>query len=964
MKKISTFVVTHPKVIIAVTIILTVFLGFFISRVYFDNEVSHIIPKKHPANIYDKEVVATFGSSDFVLIALESNTPEGVFTYPTLNRIEQISRTIEMYDYVDSVESLAVSKNIVGTKDSMQVGALWQEGGLQNNPEELQRIRKEAMNNPLFRKGIVSTDGTSAGILIKMKHNQPLAEIKELQNEFNAFTATMLEACEGHPSFQKVEWSSGKKKMNAVFSAELPGSVTEFIEENALLSNKFYQGITFSNEHVILHFAFNEKYFTGALADRVIYDVEKVLHGIPGDERVYYSGESVVNGQLGTYIVADLKLLVPVVILVVAIFLFIAFRTGRGILFPLISVLMSTVCTMGLMGLMNIPINQISVIIPVLLIGVGSSYGIHILNNYYEKIVHTDDKKAIIHDIITIVGRGVIMAGLTTVAGFASFITSDIPHMKHFGLFTALGIFTALCLNIVFITALLLLMPKPKKIRSEYTTHRQEDNHSGLNKFLQRSAEVIICARYFLLIGAIVITGIAIWGFSRVTVDTNTVEFFGKKSMVRRADTAINERFGGTNVMRIVVDGIEADSMKEPETLKKIENIQRYAETLQNVGKTSSFVDFIKLMNRAMNENKEEYYTIPDSKDLISQYLFLYSSSGDPSDFDSVVDFDYRKANIVIQITVGSTSKIQKIVQDVEAFAKKEFNHNEAFDARADVQLLQRTHLYTYVEAVESYEPRIVTQTIIGLQKDPAVMSNEAIATIVKDYALRLDDAQKNKSESLDFNSIEIVNALDSVIYNSLHDAVGTNAIIHPAGVAVLYVVVSKLIIDTQIYSIITSILIVLLINSLIFRSIAAGLTSIFPLTFTILVNFGVMGFTGTSLNMATSIIAAIAIGIGVDYAIHFLNRFLHEYRVHPDSDLSATMVRTMMTSGRAIIYNVLSVMFGFLVLCLSNFPLLRNVGWLLGLTMIVSGIGALTVLPAFLIVFKPRFIKKNTLNE
>ncbi len=959
MKRISSFVVKYPKNIIAVTIAITLFLGFFISHVYFDNEVSHIVPKKHPTNVFDKESVSIFGSSDYVLIELISKDPNGVFNYATLRRIDAMSRILEQYEYVDKVESLALSKNITGTKDSMSVGPLWEEGTLADDPALIAQIKTDAMSNKLFRRSIVSDDATTAGIVIKMKKSEiETIDIAAIKKEFDAYMPSVIEAMKNAPLFEKMTWKNGNKTAVFIFNTQNSDDLSQFIADNGFVSNKFYDGTFTDDKKVTMRFSFNEKYFSGALADKVIHDVEKVIREIRGDEEVFYSGESVVNGQLGTYIVGDLKLLVPVVIFVVAIFLYFAFRTGRGIVFPLMSVLISSVCTMGLMGLMNIPINQVSVIIPVLLIGVGSSYGIHILNNYYEKIMFTEDKAKLIDEIITVVGRGVIMAGLTTVAGFGSFVTSDIPHMKYFGLFTALGIFTALCLNIVFVTAVLLLLPKPKHIRDEYLHHHKEEDHSGFNLFLKRLAESVSKTRTLTMVVSVIVIAISLWGMKKLIVDTNTVEFFGKKSMVRRADTAINEKFGGTNVMRIVIDGLSPDIMKEPTTLKKIENIQRFAEQQQYVGKTMSFVDSVKLMNKAMNENKEEFYTIPDNKDLISQYLFLYSSSGDPNDFNDVVDFDYRKANIVVQMTIGSTSKISTIVKTIEEFARKEFNDTADFDTTEAVRLLKQAHLHAYVEAVESYDPAIVNETLNGLKADKDIMKRNDLAQIVNDYSAKINEEIKNKSTSLSFNSIEIVNAIDGILYGELNNAAGTNAIVRPAGVAVLYVAVSKLIIDTQISSIISSIIIVLLINTLIFRSIGAGLTSIFPLSFTILVNFGIMGYTGTSLNMATSIIAAIAIGIGVDYAIHFLNRFLFEYNAQPDGDWVKTMTRTMMTSGRAIIYNMLSVMFGFLVLCLSNFPLLRNTGWLLALTMIVSGIGALTILPVFLVVFKPKFVK------
>ena len=108
---------------------------------------------------------------------------------------------------------------------------------------------------------------------------------------------------------------------------------------------------------------------------------------------------------------------------------------------------------------------------------------------------------------------------------------------------------------------------------------------------------------------------------------------------------------------------------------------------------------------------------------------------------------------------------------------------------------------------------------------------------------------------------------------------------------------------------------------------------------------------------MVTSLVAAIAIGIGIDYTVHFMNNY-HKERLRTD-DLTAVTVNTLQLSGKAIMVNAASVGFGFVVLCFSRFVVLRFVGFLVAVVMLTGSVAAMTILPMLLNIFKPRFMAK-----
>ena len=172
-------------------------------------------------------------------------------------------------------------------------------------------------------------------------------------------------------------------------------------------------------------------------------------------------------------------------------------------------------------------------------------------------------------------------------------------------------------------------------------------------------------------------------------------------------------------------------------------------------------------------------------------------------------------------------------------------------------------------------------------------------------------------------------------------------------GSSYLFKVLTDLLVHGQIWSLLVSLFGVALVVGLIFRSLRFGLLSMIPLGFTIVLNFGVMGWLGIPLDTATTMIASIAIGIGVDYTVHFLSKYRRERRegVEPQDAVS----ETIRTTGRAIIYNAVAVAAGFAVLLFSSFGPIATLGALVAVTMGISALAALTLLPSALLLMKKK---------
>lgn len=174
----------------------------------------------------------------------------------------------------------------------------------------------------------------------------------------------------------------------------------------------------------------------------------------------------------------------------------------------------------------------------------------------------------------------------------------------------------------------------------------------------------------------------------------------------------------------------------------------------------------------------------------------------------------------------------------------------------------------------------------------------------------------------------------------------------------VLGKLVDDLTIRGQVESMITSTVVVYLLVALILRSFTAGLLGILPLLLCILMNFGIMGWADIALMMGTATIASVALGIGIDYAIHFLN--MAGVRVRAGVEVMRAMEEAAGTAGRAIVYNAAAVGFGFLVLVFSAFKGDVYFGTFITLTMFTASVGTLTLLPCLVCTFRPKFLYRS----
>ena len=271
----------------------------------------------------------------------------------------------------------------------------------------------------------------------------------------------------------------------------------------------------------------------------IYYRLENIVQKHQGPEEFFISGPTVVEALQGHYMIKDLELLVPLVLVVLLASLFVFFRSIQGMLLPLLGVALSCSWTMGLMALLGIPLTMVTTALPVALMAVSSAYGIHVLENVFSDAHDGSGGKAGIIRALERVRLPVIMAGLTTIASFLSLCTTPIVPITQFGVLCAFGIGSTLILSLTFIPAVLSILDSAGRVHVSHH-HTRRDLVGPMLRWLER---VTITKSWYILAWSGILLVISVFGAFYVKSDLNLIEDFRKDSPIRIADEILNIRY-------------------------------------------------------------------------------------------------------------------------------------------------------------------------------------------------------------------------------------------------------------------------------------------------------------------------------------------------------------------------------------------------------------------------------------
>jgi predicted RND superfamily exporter protein len=585
----------------------------------------------------------------------------------------------------------------------------------------------------------------------------------------------------------------------------------------------------------------------------IVLKTKETINKIWGSEKYYMSGMLYLREEIQQKAMRDLMILMPLALLVMILFLYFSFREKRGVVLPMLVVIISTGVSMGLMPLLGYEFSIIAVLVPILMISVANNYGVHIVSKYQELNAANpnDNMDTLVTKSMKSVANPVLLTGLTTIAGVLGLIVHIMLPAKQTGIVCSIGIALALILSLYFLPAILIGMKKGKINKSF-----KENSKTFIDKLLVKAAHISVNKPTIVIIIFSVIFAISVLGIFRLNVSINNEKMMSKSHDIRKSTKIINEHFGGTKYISVLFEG----DIKDPAVIGEMDELEQLLKSKKQTGSVNSLSSIIKIMSKALNDVDDKAYNkIPDSREAIAQYIEFYNMSGDPEDFEKFVDFNYTQAVVSVQFRAENIKEFNAIILEIQQFCDK------------------------------------------------------------SEYAK------------------------------------------YQAGISIVEKDMAMSIINGQIYSLALAMITIIILLWIIFRSFRTGLLGTVPLIFTITCNFGLMGWAGIELDIATSLLSSIAIGIGVDYTIHLFWRIKSE--IENGKNITEAINICLTTTGRGIAINAISVILGFSVLFLSGILILKTFAFLIIFSLLLCLICALVLVPSILKIH-PEIIAKRTKNN
>jgi len=737
----------------------------------------------------------------------------------------------------------------------------------------------------------------------------------------------------------------------------------------------------------------------------------------PDNVTLHFGGAPFIAEAAASGSQEDLLRLSPYVCGIILLLVLITIGSFRLAMLALTTVGLGILWTLGVIGWLGYPRTLVSSSLPVVLVALGSAYAVHLLVWY-----RTHD--GTVSGMLQKVGWPVIVAGLTTVAGFLSFLIMDIAPMREFGGQLALG--TALCTlaSLTVIPSVLTLFPVPSR--------KSGGLGERLDRWLVAFSNRVQAHRWLVLLVGLGLVTFFAFQLPKIETRMDTKSFFKEGSAPDRADKFFTDKFGGAIYLQVLVSA----DMTDPRVMRRLSTLDDHLRTVPGVTQVESIAHVLGIYA----ETETGVRQIPSTEEAINSCLGIVKKNDDAVS----LLMDDEKKSALLQVAIGAydTEQVRVVTERIRSLLT---THMPAalvtVERLGDILTEDRNDAATRIVRLTGGDPNLVSQVARRLTCQITDSERAALRTAVQNVlkkqlapegdddepmvyvdgerlpgfmeqvaeqmancslrskaSFRTELAKIADAEELiqrdGKNPVPEMNkyarkAADSIfarlvpvrlmhvtrpIAKRIGEPLGTvnrpterriEAIVDDllwvstgvrkaasdtpdvaavqtvvSGHPVVQEAMSRSVHRNQEYSFAIGLPLVLLILCVVFRSAILGFVAFVPTGLTLMIIFGLMGLMPRDLpmDMASSMLSSIALGVGIDYAIHFLWRAR-------ESDIASAMQST----GRAILINALEITAGFGVLSFATIVPVSRFGILIAITLLVAAVASLVFLPALL---------------
>jgi predicted RND superfamily exporter protein len=595
------FAVRHAWKIIVAALLVVGTLSSQLPLLTLETSTEEFLKADNPTRIAYDEFRNQFGRDDQIVLAIRT---ESVFDRDFLARLRAIHEDIENeVPNLEDVSSLVNARNTRGEGDQLIVGELLEE--MPETDAELAKIEQLVRANPMYPNLLISEDSRFATILIRTNAYSSLGdEFDELGGFDDEFSAA--ETADPAP----------------------------------------------------------RAFITPAENAAIVDAIESVIERHDGNGiEIFLSGTPPMIEAMEDAITRDMALFTGLAIGIIILALAVLFRRLAGVVLPVVTVIFSLITTLAIMVLLDVAITVPTQILPSFLLAVGVGYSVHILAIFYQRRRAGDDVESAIAFSLGHSGLAIMMTSLTTAGGLLSFSVAELAPIAEFGIFAPLGVLIALIFTLLLLPALLAVFPMRAEDRS--------DSRGGTlsQRLLMRTGEFANTHAPSITLVTAGLIAFSVMGALQIEFAHDPISWFPEDNRFRIANDVINDELRGAMFLEVLVDSGRDDGIQDPELLDRLDKIRQYGEALLvqdvKVGKTISIVDVVKETNRALNENLDEFYRIPEDRLLVAQELLLFENSGS-DDLEDLVDSRFSMARMTLKVSMADAIQYQAFIEHID----------------------------------------------------------------------------------------------------------------------------------------------------------------------------------------------------------------------------------------------------------------------------------------------------------
>ncbi len=377
---------------------------------------------------------------------------------------------------------------------------------------------------------------------------------------------------------------------------------------------------------------------------------------------IHYGGTAYITGSVPGMIKNDISKLLGVGLVLMSLILLVNIRDlfAVGMIFSVI--IQSLIVMAGLMGWVvyltgseNFYFTIINSSMPIILLTIANSDGVHVVTKFFKEMRGSGDTKKSIAKSIDTLFAPIFLTSITTIAAFLALYFAPINQLMGYGICLSAGILYAFILSLTF-------LPAAMSLKKWNLNSNAISQNGHLENIIAKFGKLVISKPKLILVVGMIIMFVGTAGLSALKVDVNIANFFKEGTDFRNSIDFIDQEMTGTMDVRIRVEA----PVKDPNTLNEIQNMQKLLNSNPKVTTSYSIVDVVKQMHRIFMDDNPEFEIVPKDEKKVSNLLMMYSISGDQDDLNTIVDYNYKVGLITALSRVMSTEEIIQFVKKIE----------------------------------------------------------------------------------------------------------------------------------------------------------------------------------------------------------------------------------------------------------------------------------------------------------